>query len=188
MPPATGQTASGRSACSILCGVCVCLYGVCVVYVCTGPQCSVWSVQQQDVKIQLLTALQAPNAVIGLYNSVLDHLALALTSPALQDISWPAPELQHTAAKLDGKENGSAVPAPAFRILSRILAAGANGVIRMACFWPLSCLFVLLCVQGFVHMMCFLNRSTFCDQTWSHSYASKQPVPHRVVPEKNIHR
>ena len=52
----------------------VLVYGVCVVYVCTGPQCSDWSVQQQDVKTQLLTnpsmvALQAPNAVIGLYNS-----------------------------------------------------------------------------------------------------------------------
>ena len=118
--------------------------------------------------------------MIGLYNSVLDHLALALTSPALQDISWPAPELQHTAAKLDGKENGSAVPAPAFRILSCIPVAGANSVIRMACFWSLSCPFVLLCVQGFVHLMCFLSRSTFY-QTWSHRYASKQPVPHRVV-------
>ena len=41
--------------------------------------------------------------MIDLYNSVLDHTTLVLTSPALQDISWPAPELQHAAAKLDGK-------------------------------------------------------------------------------------
>ncbi|XP_070193610.1 germinal-center associated nuclear protein-like isoform X2 [Littorina saxatilis] len=45
---------------------------------------------------------QAPNAVIGLFNSVLDHIALALTSSALQDFSWPAPELQQTADAQNG--------------------------------------------------------------------------------------
>ncbi|KAL8566161.1 hypothetical protein ACOMHN_041316 [Nucella lapillus] len=54
----------------------------------------------QDLKARLnLDKLhQAPNALIGLYNSVLDHVSLALTSPSLQDISWPPPELQTSAA------------------------------------------------------------------------------------------
>nr|KAG5708418.1 hypothetical protein BaRGS_026145 [Batillaria attramentaria] len=46
--------------------------------------------------------IQAANTLIGLYNSVLDHMALALTSPALQDISWPAPELLHTPTAVEG--------------------------------------------------------------------------------------
>ena len=36
---------------------------------------------------------QGPNVLIGLYNTLIDHMADILTMPELEDISWPPPEL-----------------------------------------------------------------------------------------------
>lgn len=53
--------------------------------------------QDQRTRRQMGKLHQAPNTLIGLYNCVLDHLAMVLASPALQDISWPAPEFSQAA-------------------------------------------------------------------------------------------
>ncbi|XP_025107552.1 germinal-center associated nuclear protein-like [Pomacea canaliculata] len=58
----------------------------------------------QDLHIRRLHGKlhQSPNTLISLYNSVLDHMALAVTSPSLQAISWPAPEFVSDRTPCEG--------------------------------------------------------------------------------------
>ena len=50
--------------------------------------------------------LQCPEAIIELYNSVLDHLGAVVSSKSLQRLSWPISEFTDDKKKENGKRAG----------------------------------------------------------------------------------
>lgn len=54
----------------------------------------------------MVLCLQCPEAIIELYNSVLDHLGAVVSSNSLQRLSWPISEFTDDKKIDNGKRTG----------------------------------------------------------------------------------